>query len=202
MRIIFATHNQGKVREMQNILSGLDVEIVSAEEAGIFEDVEEDGKTFEENALKKARFIMEKTGEWAVADDSGLCIAALDGAPGIFSSRWAGESSSGDELVNFTLEKMKNIPAENRSAYFESAIALVSPEGKHWTFAGTVDGKIVAISKGEAHPKLPYDVIFVPEGYEKTFAEMSQEEKNKISHRGLAFLKLKEFIESSDEFKK
>ena len=202
MRIIFATHNQGKIKEMQNILSGLDVEIASAEEAGIFEDVEEDGKTFEENALRKARFIVEKTGEWAVADDSGLCIAALDGAPGLFSSRWAGENVSGGELINFTLEKMKNIPAEKRSAYFESAIVLVSPEGKHWTFIGTVDGKIVEISKGEAHPKLPYDVIFVPEGYEKTFAEMSQEEKNKISHRGLAFLKLKEFIESSDEFKK
>jgi len=202
MRIIFATHNQGKVKEMQNILSGLDVEIASAEEARIFEDVEEDGRTFEENALKKARFIMEKTGEWAVADDSGLCIAALDGAPGIFTSRWAGESASGDELVNFTLEKMKNISAENRSAYFESAIALVSPEGKQWTFTGTVDGKIAAISKGESHPKLPYDVIFVPKGYEKTFAEMIQEEKNKISHRGLAFLKLKEFIESSDDFKK
>ena len=105
MRIIFATHNQGKIKEMRNILASLNVEIASAEETGIFEDVEEDGKTFEENALKKARFIMEKTGEWAVADDSGLCIGALDGAPGIFSSRWAGESASGDVLVNFTLEK-------------------------------------------------------------------------------------------------
>ena len=201
MRIIFATHNQGKVKEMQAILAGLNMKIVSAEEAGIFEDVIEDGETFEENAFKKANFIMKKSGEWAVADDSGLCIKALDGAPGIFTTRWAGENASGDELVNFTLEKMKNVPAENRNAYFESAIVLVSPEGKRWTFSGAIEGKITETPKGIAHPKLPYDVIFIPEGYRKTFAEMKNEEKNSISHRGLAFSKLKEFIKNSKEFK-
>ena len=201
MRIIFATHNQGKVKEMQAILADLDMKIVSAEEAGIFEDVIEDGETFEENAFKKANFIMKKSGEWAVADDSGLCIRALDGAPGIFTTRWAGENASGDELVNFTLEKMKNVPAENRNAYFESAIVLVSPEGKRWTFSGAIEGKITETPKGIAHPKLPYDVIFIPEGYRKTFAEMKNEEKNSISHRGLAFSKLKEFIKNSKEFK-
>lgn len=202
MRIIFATHNQGKVKEMQAILADLDMKIVSAEEAGIFEDVIEDGKTFEENAFKKANFIVKKTREWAVADDSGLCIKALDGAPGIFTTRWAGENVSGKELINFTLEKMKNIPAENRSAYFESAIVLVSPEGKRWTFSGIIEGKIAETPKGIAHPKLPYDVVFIPEGYEITFAEMSNEEKNSISHRSLAFLKLKKFIESSKEFQR
>ena len=201
MRIIFATHNQGKVKEMQAILAGLNMKIVSAEEAGIFEDVIEDGETFEENAFKKANFIMKKSGEWAVADDSGLCIKALDGAPGIFTTRWAGENASGDELVNFTLEKMKNVPAENRNAYFESAIVLVSLEGKRWTFSGAIEGKITETPKGIAHPKLPYDVIFIPEGYRKTFAEMKNEEKNSISHRGLAFSKLKEFIKNSKEFK-
>lgn len=184
---------------MQAILADLNMKIVSAEEAGIFEDVVEDGETFEENAFKKANFIMKKSGEWAVADDSGLCIKALEGAPGIFTARWAGENASGNELINFTLEKMKNIPEENRDAYFESAIVLVSPEGKHWTFTGTIEGKIAETPKGIKRPKLPYDIIFIPEGYKKTFAEMSNEEKNSISHRGLAFSKLKEFIENSKE---
>ena len=185
---------------MQAILAGLNMKIVSAEEVGIFEDVIEDGKTLEENSLKKANFIMKKSGEWAMADDTGLYIKELDGAPGVFTSRWAGENASGNELINFTLEKMKNIPAENRRAFFESAIVLVSPKGKYWTFTGTIEGKITETPRGTARPKLPYDVIFIPEGYEKTFAEMKNEEKNNISHRGLAFLKLKKFIESSKEF--
>lgn len=193
-RIIFATHNQGKVKEMKDILSGLPVEVLSAEEAGISEDVVEDGKTFEENALKKARFIAEKTGDWAVADDSGLCIESLGGAPGVHSARWAGDREIAN-LVEYTLEKMKDIPAEKRDAYFESAAVLCAPDGRHWSFRGTVNGMIPFEARGKNRPKLPYDVIFIPEGYGKTFAEMSDGEKNSLSHRGAAFLQLKKCVE-------
>jgi len=194
MKIIFATQNQGKIKEMKSILSDLKVDVLSAGEAGIFDEVVEDGKTFKDNALKKARFIAQKSGEWAVADDSGLCITALNGAPGVHSARWAGDRSDDSKLVMHTLEKMKEIPAGKRQAYFESAVALVSPEGKEWTYSGQVHGSISLEPRGTALPKLPYDVIFIPQGYEKTFAEMTNEEKNSISHRGLAFEKLKEQI--------
>ncbi len=195
MKLIFATHNEGKVKEMRQILAGLDAEIMSAEEAGVHEDVEEDGVTFAENALKKARFAAQKTREWAIADDSGICIEALNGNPGVQSARWAGEGADGSAIVKKTLEKMKDVPQESRGAYFESCAALVSPDGSEWTFSGRCPGKIIMTPRGTAHPKLPYDVLFVPEGKTKTFAEIEDEEKNSLSHRGTAFRKLKDFLE-------
>jgi len=194
MKLIFATHNKGKVIEMQALLSDLDIEVMSADEAGVTEDVVEDKDTFEGNALKKARFVAEKAGEWAVADDSGICIEALDGAPGVYSARWAGEGASGDKLVEYTLDKMKDVPEGKRGAYFESCLALVAPDGRYWTFSGQVSGRLPLEPRGQHRPKLPYDVIFIPEGFEQTFAEMSDVEKNKLSHRGLAFEKLKDFL--------
>jgi len=193
-RLVFATHNQGKVKEMKDILSGLPIKVLSAEEAGIFDDVVEDGETFEENALKKARFIVKKTGDWAVADDSGLCIEALDGAPGVHSARWAGDREIVN-LVEYTLSKMRNIPIEKRKAYFESAAVLCAPDNRYWSFRGTINGVIPFEVRGVNRPKLPYDVIFIPEGHSKTFAQMSDSEKNSLSHRGTAFLQLKKCIE-------
>lgn len=192
MKIVFATQNKGKVKEMKALLDSFDV--VSAGEVGIFEDVVEDGKTFSENAMKKARFVAKESGQWSVADDSGLCIDALDGQPGIFSARWAGEN----DLVEFTLDKMKNVPEGKRGAYFESSVALVSPKGKECLFSGKVPGRISQKPKGVLRPKLPYDLIFIPEGYEQTFSEMTDEEKNKLSHRGKAFAKLKDFLHKED----
>ncbi len=191
-RLIFATHNHGKVKEMKDILAGLCVEILSAEEAGIFEDVAEDGETFEENALKKAKFIVEKTGEWAVADDSGLCIEALGGAPGVYSARWA----SGGDLADYTLNRMKEAAVKNRNSFFESVAALCAPDGRRWFFKGKIKGMISAEKRGVSRPKLPYDVIFIPEGHNRTFAEMSDAEKNSLSHRGLAFSQLREFVKN------
>lgn len=193
MKIVFATHNSGKLVEMRNLLDGF--EVVSAEEAGVFDDVVEDGETFAENALKKARFVSQKTGEWAVADDSGICIAALDGRPGVYSARWAGENASDDEMINFTLNEMKDVDHDNRQAYFVSVAALVSPAGKEHVFEGRIDGKITTKPIGTPRKKLPYDLIFSPIGTDRTFAEMSDEEKNSLSHRGLAFQKLKKFLE-------
>ena len=173
---------------MKNILAGLDLEILSAEDAGVIEDVAEDQDTFAGNALKKARFVAEKTGEWAVADDSGICIDALAGAPGVFSARW----SEGAPLAEFTLQKMTGI--KDRSAQFFSCAALATPDGQSWTFEGKIAGHLLEQCRGIAHPKLPYDVIFVPQGSDKTFAEMNDEEKNSLSHRGEAFRQLREFL--------
>lgn len=195
-KIIFATHNQGKILEINQILQALGIDVVSADEAGIFGDIVEDGTTFEENALKKAEFVGKAAKEWAMGDDSGICVDVLNGAPGIYSARWAGENAPGEEWVKLLLSKMKDVPEGKRGAWFETAAVLRSPAGEHWTFVGRVNGRITSESIGTAHPRLPYDVVFIPEGESRTFAEMSSEEKNKISHRGQAFRKLKDFIQS------
>lgn len=188
MKIIFATHNEGKLIEMKKILH--DFEVIGAEEAGVFEDVIEDGATFAENALKKARFVVNQTGEAAIADDSGACIKVLNGAPGIFSARWAGDR----DIADFTLEKIKDVPEGQRQAWFETAAALVLPDGREFVFAGQMHGNMTFEKRGESLPKLPYDSIFIPDGHTLTCAEMGNEAKNKISHRGKAFLELREFL--------
>lgn len=195
MRLIFATSNLGKFKEMKAILGELKVDVSSAKEIGVILDIVEDGATFEENALKKARFISEKSKEWAIADDSGICIKALGNAPGVFSARWAGEGASDEEIIRYTLGKVKDIPEEKREAWFETAVALSTPDGKHWIFKGRVEGRITKSPRGKPRPKLAYDLIFVPEGHSRTFAEMSDKEKNALSHRGLALRQLKEFLE-------
>jgi len=193
-KIIFATHNSGKVKEMKEMLSDLGIEILSAEEAGIFDDVIEDGATFIENSLKKAKFVAEKSGCYAVADDTGLCIRELNGAPGVFSARWAGEGASREELLKYTLEKTKHLDNNNRQAYFETAVVLCSPAGEYQVFSGKIEGQLTLEPLGEPRVKLPYDQIFIPNGYEITFAQMSDAKKNSLSHRGLAFTKLKEYL--------
>lgn len=195
-KLIFATHNPGKVKEMKKLMSGLGIEVLSAEEAGVHEDPVEDGVTFAQNALKKARFIAEKTHQWSVADDSGMCIDALDGRPGVFSARWAGKGTGDEGIVSHTLEQMKDVKEGRRGASFHSVVALVSPQGKGWTFEGVVEGRIAVSPRGTPRTKLAYDVLFEPVGYDKTYAEMSDEEKNVLSHRGQAFQKLKTFLNS------
>ncbi len=194
MKIVFATHNPGKVQEMRDLLSDMSIEVMSADEAGVKEDVVEDGKTFEENARKKAQFVAKKTGMWAVADDSGVCIRALDGAPGVRSARWAGEGAGDEGIVRYTLAQLKDVPEGKRDAWFETALVLVSPDGKEQVFHGKMEGKITTESHGAPRTKLPYDAIFMPRGEKRTCAEMSLTEKNAISHRGRAFQELKKFL--------
>lgn len=196
MKLIIATHNTGKLKEIRTLLSGLPVDVLSAEEAGVHEDVVEDAPDFEGNALKKAKFVATKAHEWALADDTGLCIEALGGEPGVHSKRWAGDRADDHDLIAFTLEKIKNIPQEKLHAYFETAIVLCHPNGEHRTFVGRIDGTLVHRPRGESHSNLPYDQLFVPAGYTKTFAEMTHEEKNSISHRGVALAKAKQFLET------
>ena len=173
------------------MLVGLPIEILSAEEANVTGEAAEDGATFAENAIKKARYVVEQTGKWAMADDSGLCTDALNGAPGVLTARWAG----GRDLIEYTLDKMGGIPESRRQAHFESAVALVAPDGTESIFSGRVSGSLALTPRGVPRLKLPYDVLFIPDGYNQTFAEMSSEQKNAISHRGLAFQKLKKFLE-------
>ncbi|MFA6588611.1 MAG: RdgB/HAM1 family non-canonical purine NTP pyrophosphatase [Patescibacteria group bacterium] len=199
MKVIFASHNPGKIKEMNAILADLGIEAIGAEAAGISLEPEENGKTFAENALLKARFVLEKIKEktWVIADDSGLCIHALNGAPGVFSARWAGEGVSSKEMVSHTLEELKDVPEPMRTAWMESAVVLISPDGQEWTFDGRVYGLISFVPKGAPRSKMPYDAIFIPRNFTKTFAEMTDEEKNSLSHRGEAFRKMKYFIKKN-----
>lgn len=198
-RLVFATHNPGKLGEMRQLVDGLGIEVMSADEAGVHDDVIEDGETFEENALKKARFVASQVGEWAVADDSGVTIDALGGRPGVYTARWAGEGASDEQLVAHTLEQMKDVEEGRRGASFHCVVALVSPEGEEQTFEGVVEGSIALSPRGTPRKKLPYDVLFCPIGHNRTFAEMSDEEKNSLSHRGKAFQKLREFLSSKKQ---
>ncbi|MFH1404615.1 MAG: RdgB/HAM1 family non-canonical purine NTP pyrophosphatase [Patescibacteria group bacterium] len=196
MKIVFATQNEGKLKEMKDLLSNLDIETIGALEAGVTEDVEEDGETLAENSLKKARFVSKQTGQWAVADDTGLFIEALGGQPGIKASRWVGEDRSHENYHRFTLEKIKDVPDENRGAYFETVVALVTPDGQERVFSGKLHGRITKEPRGHVRKGRPYDEIFQPDGSDKTFGEMTDEEKHAISHRGKAFEELKVFLYS------
>lgn len=196
-RLIFATHNPGKILEMRQLLSDLDVEVQSADEARVTQEAVEDGTTFADNALKKARFVASVTGEWAVADDSGITIDALGGRPGVHTARWAGEGASDEQLVTHTLEQLKDVEEGRRGASFHCVVVLVSPEGEERTFEGVVEGSIVPAPRGTPRRKLPYDVLFQPDGFDRTFAEMSDQQKNALSHRGRAFGKVKAFLLSS-----
>lgn len=193
MNLIFATHNQGKLQEMQNILAGLNVTVVSADEAGLTEEVVEDGETFSENALKKARFVSTRTGQWAVADDSGLCVDALGGAPGVHSARYM---PTDEGKIQGILRQMKDVPDTERRAWFESAAALAASDGREWVFSGRIYGRITRQPQGTPRRGLPFDAIFVPDGHKVTFAEMTEEEKNSLSHRGAAFRELKGLLET------
>ncbi|MDG1950175.1 MAG: RdgB/HAM1 family non-canonical purine NTP pyrophosphatase [bacterium] len=195
-KLIFATGNPGKLKEMKQILAELEIEVLSAADAGFTQEVVEDGMTFEENALKKARVVAEATGEWTIADDSGITINALAGRPGVYTARWAGPEANDQDLVSYTLEQLEDIPKGRRAASFHTVAALVGPNGEEHTFEGIIDGTIPLTPKGKMRPKLPYDVIFIPEEEMRTFAQMSDEEKNSLSHRGRAFAKLNAFLKT------
>lgn len=190
--ILLATNNQGKVKEMKLILSDLGIDVYSLKDKGIDVDVEEDGKTFEENAIKKAKVIAEISNMITVSDDSGLEVYALDLRPGIYSARYAGEGATSDMLCKKLLSEMENIPDKERGARFVSVVAIVYPDGKTLTLRGECEGTIIHEKRGDGG--FGYDPVFYIEDKGQTFSEMSMEEKNKISHRAKAFAKLKEHL--------
>lgn len=181
MKIIAATKNKNKLREFGEILKGFD--IVSQEDAGIDIDVEETGTTFEENSLLKAKAIYDMTGIPAIADDSGLCVDALGGEPGVYSARYGGEGYDDKGRVELLLKNMKNVPDDKRSARFVCAITLVDDKGI-LTARGECEGKIDYAPRGTNG--FGYDPVFFVEKFGKTMAEISPDEKNSISHRGKA----------------
>ena len=190
MEMIFATKNKGKIKEIKQILP--DFDILSMEDAGISIDIIEDGKTFIENAIKKASEIAKISGKIALADDSGLEIDFLNGTPGIHSARYLGENTPYVEKNNHILHEMENVPEQQRTARFVCAIAAVFPNGKIITAQDTIEGRIAFESKGTNG--FGYDPIFFEPELGKTTAELSPEQKNAISHRGKALQKMKQLL--------
>lgn len=192
-RIIFATGNAGKMKEIRMILADLGIPVVSMKEAGITADIEENGTTFEENAIIKAKTIMEMTGEIVMADDSGLEIDYLDGAPGIYSARFMGEDTSYDIKNRALIEKLDGVPDEKRTARFACSIACALPDGRILTSYGAMEGQIGYEIKGENG--FGYDPIFYLPEYGCSSAEISPEQKNELSHRGKALRSMKEKLQ-------
>jgi len=190
MKFVFATNNENKLKEVSALLSDLKgVEVISLKEAGINEELPETHETLEENALEKAKYVADKLDVYCFADDTGLLIDALDGKPGVYSARYAGPECSPQDNINKVLSELEG--EEHREAHFRTVIALVM-DGVEYLFGGEVDGTILSEEKGD--DGFGYDPIFTPAGYGITFAEMSMDEKNKISHRALAFSELAKFL--------
>lgn len=192
-RMIFATGNENKMKEIREILGALPLEILSMKEAGISADIVEDGKTFEENALIKARAICKLAGEMVLADDSGLEIDYLNKEPGIYSARYMGEDTSYHIKNKSLIDRLEGVPDEKRTARFVCAIAAVFPDGKELVVRGTVEGIIGYEEKGENG--FGYDPIFYLPERGCTTAELPSEEKNSISHRGNALRLMKDLLE-------
>ena len=189
-RLVFATGNEGKMKEIRMILGDMDYEILSMKEAGISADIVEDGKTFEENAEIKAKAISKLANCLVLADDSGLEVDYMDKQPGIYSARWLGEDTSYDVKNQKIIENLQGVPDEKRTARFVCAVAAAFPDGRVITKRGTVEGIIGYEQRGENG--FGYDPIFFLPEYGKTTAELDPMEKNKISHRGRALEQIKE----------
>ena len=192
MEIVLATKNRDKIKEIKEILKGVPVELLTFDEHSRNLSVEEDGKTLEENAVKKAEAWMRQTGKPALADDSGLEVDYLNGAPGVYSSRFAGEDATYADNNVKLLELLKDVQKERRTARFRCIAALAFPDGKKELFEGAVEGLITDSPRGESG--FGYDPVFLIPEYDKTFAELGDELKNKISHRSIAFRKVRNYL--------
>lgn len=199
MDLILSTRNPSKAEQIKAVFAGLPVRVLTLEEAGVEGEAVEDGTTLSENAAKKALFGAKETGKWCIADDTGLFIDALDGRPGIHAARWAGDDASTEDILNYTLNALKDVPGEKRTAAFRTVAVLARPDGTLVEFMGEAPGSLLEAPRVPFQPKMPYSAIFVPEGGEKSWAEMTVEEENKVSHRGKAFGQLRDYLASLDE---
>ncbi|GLX07814.1 XTP/dITP diphosphatase [Microbispora sp. NBRC 16548] len=186
-KVVLATRNAGKIVELRRILAdaGVPVELVGLEAFPHIGDVAETGLTFAENALLKAHAVAAQSGLPAIADDSGLCVEALNGMPGIFSARWSGRHGDDDANLDLLLAQIADVPDGRRQAHFACTAALALPSGEEHVVEGAVHGHLIRERRGTGG--FGYDPIFVPDGETRTTSEMSAEEKNAISHRGKAF---------------
>tara|TARA_Y100000310_G_scaffold87295_1_gene84110 strand:- start:169 stop:759 length:591 start_codon:yes stop_codon:yes gene_type:complete len=191
MKIVLATHNHDKEIELQHSLQGLGVEICSLSEYPDIGEIEETGTTLLENSLLKARTVYDRTGLPAIADDTGLEVDALDGAPGVYSARFAGADATYEDNVNKLLSVMEDVSDDMRSARFRTVISFVDEIQELWT-EGFIEGRITEDPRGNMG--FGYDPVFYVPRLEKTFAELSTADKNKISHRGLALQKLRKIL--------
>jgi XTP/dITP diphosphohydrolase len=191
-RLVVATHNRDKFVELKRELESLPVELLAAFEFNGVPDVVEDGKSLEENSLKKAKEISAFTGLPTLADDTGLFVESLNGQPGIYAARFAGEKCTYEDNVRKLLEVMKEVPRSERRAAFRTVVTLYFPGRASQVFEGRVEGWITEKPRGER--LFGYDPVFQPEGEQKVFAEMNLEEKNAMSHRGRAVQKAKVFL--------
>jgi len=190
--IILATRNKGKVEELKVLLGDMPIDITSLSDHPEIPDIVEDGETFLENARKKARAVVAQVGSWALADDSGLAVKALGGEPGVFSARYAGKD--GDHAANNIklLREMESVPEGQRQAAFVCTMVLISPDGREWDVDGRCEGEIGFDLRGEGG--FGYDPLFYVPRFGKTMAELSIDEKNSISHRGMALGKIKQVL--------
>lgn len=193
MKIIVATKNSGKIKELKRIFEKLNIDVASQDEEGFNDiEVEETGDTFEKNALIKARAVAMLADDIVLADDSGLCVDALDGRPGVFSARYAGENASDEDKINKLLNEMSG--KTDRSAKFVTAMAAIFPDGREIITHGEVSGHI--LTKPEGENGFGYDPVFYCDELGKTFAQASGEEKNSVSHRGRALAAMYEKIKN------
>jgi XTP/dITP diphosphohydrolase len=195
--ILIATQNKGKVKEIRDLVKGLPVEFLSLEDVNDPPEIVEDGETFRENALKKARGTAQATGLVTLADDSGLCVDALDGRPGVLSARYAGENSSDRDKYLSILDEMTEVPEDRRSARFVCVIALVWPGGHEELFEGVCEGKITDKPHGSAG--FGYDPIFYSEEIGATFGEIDRRKKNQVSHRARALNQFSTYLRALAE---
>ena len=197
-RMIFATGNAGKMKEIRMIMADFGMEILSMKEAGIQADIEENGTTYEENALIKARAVAALTGSLVLADDSGLEVDWLGKEPGVHSARYMGEDTSYNIKNASIISRLEGVPEEKRTARFVCAIAAVFPDGRELTVRAAVEGRIGYEEKGANG--FGYDPIFYVPELQKTTAELTEEEKNQISHRGRALRLMKEELKKDENF--
>ena len=192
IKYALATANPGKVKEMREILSGLGFVVVTRDDLGIDMDIEETGITFLENAKLKAHAICRASGIPSIADDSGLVVDSLGGEPGVYSSSFGGEELSAEERCYYLLKQMEGLEAEQRRAKFVCTIVCAFPDGSSLSATGECNGKIMTYLKGSGG--FGYDPVFLPDGSEKTMAELATEEKNEISHRGKAIIEFSRLL--------
>lgn len=190
--VVFASHNAGKIKEIKELLQPFGINVKSALDMKL-PDVEETGSTFAENSLLKSQTIAELTGLPCIADDSGLCVDALNGAPGVYSARYA-PNRDFDKGMEKLLAEMAQSPNKSRKAHFSCVISLAFPNGGYELFEGRVDGHIATEKQGNGG--FGYDPLFIPDGFAKSFAQMSKDEKNQVSHRGRAVEKLKAYLKN------
>lgn len=195
VQLVLATRNAKKLAELDRLLAsaGLTVEILGSDAFSDLPEIEETGSTFAENSLIKARAVAAHTGLIAIADDSGLCVDALDGQPGIYSARWAGPGATDESNLDLVLEQIRDVEPAQRTAHFACAAALVLPSGEEYVVHGQVNGILLTQRRGEGG--FGYDPIFLPDGFDITTAEMTSDQKDAISHRGQAMRALVPLIQ-------